>query len=231
LFRNQGFESRAFPTKFIVTRPRRRGPRLSTAMLAVLAGAACLIGASKLETAHLSELAAWALPVVGPSAKPAVAAKSGNPRREIYGQVSVTLQPASSPERPAATPLPPQKPDIAVTPATTTSNGGAGPDDARNALASARSNDIRQTKAEPSPSVDNVPAPRPRQAKPKRREKGREAAGTYVYLYDYVTPDGRREPVYRRVRGPNRVSPDDAFASGVRGYAPVERRRRVLPFE
>jgi hypothetical protein len=200
-------------------------------MLAILAGAACLIGASKLETAHLSELAAWALPVVVPSGKQVAAAKSGNPRREIYGQVSATSQPASSPEGPANTPLPPQKPDTAVTPASTTSNGGAGPDDARNALASARGNAIQQTKAEPSSNVENVPAPRPRQAKLKRRDKGREADGTYVYLYDYVTPDGRREPVYRRVRVPNRVSPDDAFASSVRGYAPVERRRRVLPFE
>jgi hypothetical protein len=80
MLRHQGFESRAFPTKFILTRPQRRVPGLRTGM-AFLAGAVCVLAVAKADVWRLPDWTAW-VSAPAPTAQKAAVRKSDTPTRK-----------------------------------------------------------------------------------------------------------------------------------------------------
>jgi hypothetical protein len=119
-----------------------------------------------------------------------------------------------------AIPLPTPRPEIATTAAGTDSEL----DDARDAFAAAQPGaDVQSATNSAAEAEKKQPRARPRQTK-QRRDVIVEGGETYVHAYDYVLPDGRREPVYRRARRTDRADHDSFFPFSRRGHAPFEHR-------
>jgi hypothetical protein len=119
-----------------------------------------------------------------------------------------------------AIPLPAPRPDIATSAAVTDTEL----DDARDAFAAAQPGADVQSATNPASAAEKKqPRSRSRHSK-QRRDVIVEGGETYVHAYDYVLPDGRREPVYRRAGRADRADHDSFFPFSRRGHAPFEHR-------
>jgi hypothetical protein len=251
VFRNRGFESRAFPTRFVLTRPQQGGRRLKTAV-AFIAGSVCVLALSKVDPARLSEWAVAATPDFGALVQETVALASDKSRRSTAAErtrapdagasaratvtpitegvasvretqgarVAVHSIPPTVEQDAGAIPLPTPRPDIA----TTAAGADSELEDARDAFAAAQPGaDVQSATNSAAEAEKKQPRARPRHSK-KRRDVIVEGGETYVHAYDYVLPDGRREPVYRRARRTDRADHDGFFPFSRRGLAPFEHR-------